>query len=557
MNEHIAISRDHAVVRSSSTSLPARSRLSEFVGAFRRAASLAVFSALFVACAARSPSNTLMWPAAYPTAREYATTGEGPAAFLGDAPSVAVRGLIERAADARGLAVRGDGRLATLAKFLAHRRDPTQPPPPRLLEFGARQLGLFDPSIEAYILTAASDRSDELVEALKSRLGSQPFTHYGALVVTRAGEDQLTVVFSERRLTLASVPRSVAVGQPIRLEGQLPAEYTNPRVDLLAQGKRVILPLGDGHDFSAQLPTTAAGLYRVEIVADARLGSVVLAKLPVYVGSAAASGIELPSFERAYDTAAIAARIFESINRTRADAGLPRLTRDARLDVLAAQHCADMRDHGFVGHMSPRSGDPQKRVTRAGMSAELVLETIARGPDPHALETNLGAPSGEIRNLLSRAVTHVGIGVVSLPDAHAATLVATELFVALPAPVDPGTATPQLLSLVNEARARRGERTLLLDAGLSGVARETAERFVDDPNASEQSVLAAADAELGKFSLSYRRVNALITLTSRLDDAAALEPVLDAAASGLGIGIAHGSRGSGTTAIVMVVGAPR
>jgi hypothetical protein len=93
---------------------------------------------------------------------------------------------------------------------------------------------------------------------------------------------------------------------------------------------------------------------------------------------------------------------------------------------------------------------------------------------------------------------------------------------------------------------------------LCEVARHAAESWRKNPARSEQSVLADADRELGRFSLAYRRVNALLAVTPRLDEAAMLEPVLAADAGGLGIGIARAERdGNDVLAVVMVVGTRR
>jgi uncharacterized protein YkwD len=319
-----------------------------------------------------------------------------------------------------------------------------------------------------------------------------------------------------------------------------------------------VLPLGAGSDFDLQLPTPRAGLYRIEIVADAKLGEVVLAKLPIYVGVPAPTRFVFESDERSYDLGAIRAAMFAGLNRERARASLPLLAADTRLDAIAEQHSADMSEHAFVGHESERSGDPKQRVSRAGLSPALVLETIAQASDPDSLQASVQNLSGEGRNVLARGVNQVGIGIVAMPDAHGPTFLATELFAELLPPLDLATATPRLLSFVNAARIRRSASTLPLDEGLSEVARRAAQSFIADPNASEQSVIDAANRELGKFSLSYRRVSALLALTSRLEDAAALEPVLDPQAGGLGIGIAARERaGQGALAIVLIVGERR
>jgi hypothetical protein len=117
---------------------------------------------------------------------------------------------------------------------------------------------------------------------------------------------------------------------------------------------------------------------------------------------------------------------------------------------------------------------------------------------------------------------------------------------------------PELLSLVNEARVKRGAGTVALDAGLRSLALQAAEHFVRDAHTTEQTILAETDHELGRFSLAYRRVHALLVVAQHLQDAASLEPALDPEASGLGIGIARGERdGNAVLAVVLLVGTRR
>jgi uncharacterized protein YkwD len=471
-----------------------------------------------------------------------------------------LRAAFESSAAARGAVLHGDGRLGALAQLLLDGRDPGSAPDARLLELSARQKGVFDPILEGLIVPVPSDPASALLPLMAAKLDEQPFTHYGAALATQHGQRWLAVVLSSRRLALEPVPRAIATAVPIRLRGQLPEGAAHPRVELLADGaQRVVLSLGAGRAFDVQVPTPRSGLYRIEIVADGPLGNAVLAKLQVYVGVPAPSRIELQPDARVPDLVALRAALIANINRSREQAGLAALSVDSRLDAIAQQHSADMLEHGFIGHQSARSGDPKQRVSRAGLAPGLVLETIARAADPQTLTQSAREPTGEGRNLLARDVTHVGIGIVMLPDAHGPTFLATELFAQLAPAIDLATATPRLLSLVNEARTRRGTSTLPLDDGLSEVARQAAQRFLAQPVANEQEVVDATDRELGKFSLAYRRVNALLAVTHRLEDAATLEPALDPQAGGLGLGIALGQRAeqSGVLAIVMIVGVRR
>ena len=519
-----------------------------------------LFALITLASCATGQPKVRVWSAPFAQQPVYSTSAPAPQPDAhGSPPELAqLESAIEISADSHGFSLQRDPRLSQLARFIAY-TDAPHAPPTRLVELASRQLGMFDPSFDTifFPVTAELARSP-LPAAIVQKLRAQPFTHYGAFLLERSGRRWLTVVLTERRLALEPVPRSIAAGTPIRLRGRLPEEFRQPTVEVLTDRSRSVVPLGSSREFSVQLPTPTAGIYRLEILAQGKLAGVVLAKLPIYVGVPVPHEIALPEHERGYDFAAIAQQVFLSINRERAAAGLPALRRDPRLDALALQHSLDMRDHDFVGHKSARTGDPAQRVARAQLPAALVLETIARGGEPSALEASTAAPSGEVRNLLSPSITHAGIGVTAMYDPHGPTLVATELFIEQPERVEPITATPKLLALVNEARMKRGTTTLALDAGLCEVARQAVQKFMADPGASEQSVLAAADRELGRFSLAYRRVNALLAVTARLEDAAFLEPVLAADAGGLGIGIAQGPRsGTETLAVVMVVGTRR
>jgi uncharacterized protein YkwD len=493
--------------------------------------------------------------ATYPPAAVYSTRPAGAAAFVAGVPSPALRATVESSAAARGIALHADGRLGLVARFVADGSDRAG-----MAELAARHLGVSDPVLDASLLPLPGDPAAALAPLFAAKFGLHAFTHFGVAVVARDGQRWLSLVLTVRRLALEPVARSVPQNTPIQLHGWLPDGVINPRVELLlASAPRALLSLGSDREFSVRLPTPRSGLYRIEIAADTESGSVTLAKLPVYVGTPVPPRIEPPRARQAYDLAALRARVFASLNRERQRVGLAALTGDTRLDAIAQQHSLDMIDHGFIGHESPRTGDPKQRVSRAGLSPALVLETLARGADATGLEASVVDPSGEGRNLLTQGVTHVGIAVVAVPDAHGSTLLATELFAQLAALPDPAAATPRLLSQLNVARAKRGNSPLSLDAGLSEVAARAAQRFMSDPALTEQQVIDAAQRELGEFSLAYRRVNALLTVTHDVEDAAALEPALDARAGGLGIGIVQGERAEHgvVLAVVMIVGVRR
>ena len=514
-----------------------------------------------LACASARRTNGAFGLAAYPSAADYSGAGSGVAAFVGNQPSSELRAALESSAAGSGVTLQADARLGQAARWLADASPPVDPAAvPWIAELAARQFGVFDASIDAALLRVNNDPAAALIPLLTTKLASQSFTHYGVAVVVHGEQHWLSLVLSARRLTLDPVPRSVPVATPIRLHGQLPAGITQPRVELLRDGAaRALLALGSNREFSVQLPTPRAGLYRVEIVGDTDAGSILLAKLPIYVGATPPRRLELPRQQPVYDFAAIRARVLSRINLERRRLGLAALIRDPRLDSAAQQHAVEMSEHAFMGHDSPRSADAKQRVNAAGLSAALVLETLARGSDLPGLEASAADGGGNDRSLRLREVSHVGVGVVAVPDAYGTTFLASELFAQLPTVVEPISAQPQLLSQVNQLRLKRGDAPLALDAGLSEVALRAARQFMADATLSERDAVESAQRELGRFSLAYRRVNALLTLTHDLDTAATLEPALDPRASGVGIAIAQGRRGEqgDVLAVVMIVGIRR
>lgn len=474
---------------------------------------------------------------------------------LPGAPAEVAR-FLEDVADARGFSLRSDARLAQLAEQLSERGGRMSP---IQLELAVRRLGIYDPRFRVFTQAIAGDLAHSgLTTLLEDALRVHSFTHYGAVWGERAGVRTLTLVLSARRVWLSPVPSSVPLNSKLHLRGRLLEAFRNLRVEVLSDSGRALIPVSAGSEISVQLPAARPGLQRIELRGEGEKGVEILAKLPVYVDEPFPRAPATEHNGSARDISAIAQKVFASINRARGQAGLPALERDARLDGLARSHSVDMRDHDFVDHASARTGDAVQRVAQAGLPTPLVLESVARAPNPEALEVGPGTPANELGNILSRQVTHVGIGIAVQRDAYGELWIATELFVELPDRLDVAGAAPRLLGLLNEARVGRGASTVALDPGLSSVAVRAAEAFVADANATERGILAQADKELVRFSLSYRRVNALLVLTPRLQDAASLEPALDPDASGIGIGIAQGNRaGAQVVAIVMILGTRR
>jgi len=510
-------------------------------------------------CVKRGPSaGPVRWPAPGARAASYSAVPGGESAYVEHTGSAALRAAVESSARSHGAVLTGDARLARLAVYAAdHAEQATLPP--RLVEELARHLGLFDPQIELLVLQVPSEApATPLMAALEKSLDGRAFTHYGAALHAGARHSWLVVALSERRLELEPVPSVVAINTPLRVRGRLPDGFGQPRVDVLAgNAPRAVLSAGPEREFNVQIPTSQRGVYRIEVVGDGPSGPAVLAKLPIYVGTEVPQAFEQLASEQARDLRAVRAELVHAIQDARRTAGLRPLQELPLLSTLAEQHCVDMRDHGFVGHQSPRGGGPAERVNAAGLASSFVLENVVRGRDAAALRPL--PQSVEQQTILHPELTHVGVGVVEIADPHGPLLLATELFVQLGVGADPGLAEPTLLSEINRARAQRGHATLALDPALSEIARESARQYFADPAATEQSIVDAANGELAHFSLQYQRVSALLAITRSLEQVAALEPALEPDARAVGIGVVQGERGSGgpVLAVMVVLAVPR
>lgn len=108
-----------------------------------------------------------------------------------------------------------------------------------------------------------------------------------------------------------------------------------------------------------------------------------------------------------------ATRVLRQINRARADASLPELTRNPFLDASAQGHADDlMRNGARLGHRGSNGSNFQARIKWAGYNADAVGENWAsyRNLD-QIMDFWLKDPPHR-RNILSNKFSEIGIGVV-------------------------------------------------------------------------------------------------------------------------------------------------
>ncbi|MFO7179150.1 MAG: CAP domain-containing protein [Pseudomonadota bacterium] len=147
---------------------------------------------------------------------------------------------------------------------------------------------------------------------------------------------------------------------------------------------------------------------------------------------------------------------FALVNRERKRHGLPPLAYDERLAEIARHHSADMRDHRFFAHESPTTGSLEDRLNAAGYLFLAARENLSEAPDVEKSQESLMRSPGHRENILSRDVTHVGIGIVKGGVEDPENLMVTQVFARPGKAESAREARAAIVRLLGRARRDRG-----------------------------------------------------------------------------------------------------
>lgn len=413
--------------------------------------------------------------------------------------------------------LRLDPRLsAAAAALLPYTTDSGPPPPADLVNLALHREGIIEPSPS--LLLSAYSPGDEagLLASLKPQLTASlaegRWRRLGVAVAPPvAGRVRLALLLLESFIQLDDPPRSLPAGAEVTLRGAVLAPYVEPELVVTdPSGQVARLPVRPGKAsrgqvrFTALLRCLARGVYQVEVLGHDRSGPTVLANFPVGCGAPLTFALPAPpsaprtasaqqkspaprAGEPVFRDAADAeAQLYDLLNADRARAGLPRLTRDDALAAVARGHSGDMRDHDFVGHVSPRSGDARARLHRAKIGAQILLENLARAYSPQEAERGLLDSPGHRANIMNPSVSHVGIGVaLTDPRDGVRDLFVTQLF-ARPAERFDAVETPR--RALRRLQALRGRQPALIeDAALRALAQQALQALTGKGSDAERS----------------------------------------------------------------------
>jgi uncharacterized protein YkwD len=433
-----------------------------------------------------------------------------------------------------------------------------------VVQFFARHLGIAEPvSSVSHVAYGDLDSAREGLGAqLPTLLTRDAFTHLGVATAPRGDERVAVLVMTKRGVDLTPVQRVRSPG-PLVLSGNLLGELRNPEVVVVhPDGHTQRSPAGAGPRFQVRLLLASAGTYGVELLARGARGITVVANFQVHVDEPAPTRLAVSTADAQGVGSADDVReaLVALIAQERARAGVAPLTLHPGLSGVADAHCRDMATADFVGHDSPTTGTPGMRLTAAGFGSGLMLENVARGYSADELHRGLMDSPGHRANILEGRVTHLGVAVVAVHDGDRVAFLATEVFTQMTARVDTAAAPAALVQAINEGRRARRADPVTADELLAQAAQEAAEAYFADPTMTEQDVTDRASAALRRYAIAYRRVGALMTVVTRVEDAGRLEPTFDPDVTTLGIGVAQGDRPGqppNAIAVVIVLGWPR
>jgi uncharacterized protein YkwD len=487
---------------------------------------------------------------------------EAPSSRFGDELVLAVT---ETATAAGRAAPLPDGRLFALAGDLARLIADEPVPPYEAIEFALSHHGVIEPSPHLVTVGAREGQEEAAIRAIRDKLpevlGAGSYARVGVGIAARAdGTSTIVVALLESGIETAPIPRQVAAKGVVAVRGRVLAPYGEPRVYVTQLGGHVERPpvvRDDEGGFRVEIRCgDGAGKRQVEVTAQGPRGVTVLANFPVWCGEAppARVALSLPAEGTPVATAAEAERaVFELANADRRRAGLPPLTWSDRAAGIARAHCLDMRDNGFVGHVSPTTGSASDRMRAAGLGTPLVLENVARAFSPEEAEAGFMNSPGHRANLMSPEATHIGIGVVLGDDISGRPeLYVTQLFYRVPPRLDRKAGLAAARRAIAEKRKAAGVGEVASDRGLDEVAQRLADGLVKAPDRKDE-LAARAGRELDKFGDRYTEVTTVLTVVG---DPADLEPegVADGQMRAYGLGMAQGDDPSmGENAIFVVI----
>ncbi len=408
---------------------------------------------------------------------------------------------------------------------------------------------------------ACRDAFQAVVAEVAASRPAAPDVRYGVGVRRlRSGRTRLMVGVLDKAVHLEPIAVRQRAGARIELAGRLVGDRRRPSIEVsLPSGGFRSVPVREtvGSSFTAAFACDAGdGAYQIEVLADGEHGPEVTANFPVFCGVAPPARIaaEVETVAPGVSPDDVALANFHFLARERQARGLGPLVWDDRAAAVAEAHSRDMQRHGFVGHVSPTTGDVAARMGRAGVDATIVRENVARGYGPAGIHDSLMRSPGHRVNMLARDVPKVGIRVgIGASESNVAgaprPVFLTQVFFRPPGAGAPEGAAmvPALRAAVDRRRADLRLGKIAWDPRLDPIATSLAKAHARGRPMPREFADQA-------FALGYREVETHVIVSADFDALASIE-LWRGPSAPIGIGIVRtGSRDAGRFVMIVLVG---
>jgi uncharacterized protein YkwD len=373
-----------------------------------------------------------------PSATEYSTDAKSDGVRGGGVSSDA-EDVLEKHLEARGDDATPDGALADTAAWLlrrAYRKEDLTAP--TLGQDAAMRFG-FAGEFFGWSLGSFEGNAELIAKLIAQVPKNSVINRYG--IVAGQGKD-VSIVLGSVHVTLDDFPRAIAAGATLRLKGEVSERYQRSSVHSTNPAGRVREVPMTTRAIDASVAFPEAGIHKLEVLGDGATGPVVLLNVPIYVGVS-------PSEDEAIATEAdpnltvedAESILFTLLNEERAKHGAGKVEADAELRSVALGHSVDMATHHFAGHVSPTTGTPEQRVTRAKLRVSKVGECVALNLTPAAAHRALLDSPAHRAGMIDPHFTHVGIG-VAFEEIEGGRRIAVTLLLGRRPPSDDSTLSP-------------------------------------------------------------------------------------------------------------------
>ncbi len=269
----------------------------------------------------------------------------------------------------------------------------------------------------AWSLSGASiepNAARERAAAWLSKIPVQGQSRCGAAHVRLAEGSAAVLLLSDVLAELAPVPSRARAGEWLEVRAQLLVSASDAKVVVLGSRgapKPVPTTLSNGV-VRARFAPSEPGVWLVQVLATVAAGPRPVAEAMVFaeVAPVAFQARSAPG-EDAGGSGDPSDALFAMLNGARRLEGLPPLSRDPRLDLVAREHSDAMAAAGVLGH-DVGHGGVGARLEAAGLGPSTYGENIARAESPARAHRVIWASPSHRGNLLDQSYRAVGVAVV-------------------------------------------------------------------------------------------------------------------------------------------------